>query len=172
VVPNVDTLYSSAWLDLSDGPLVVSAPDTAGRYYLLPVYDMWTDAFAVPGRRTSGTREAHWSPVPTGWTGELPPGGPTGPGPDTDRLDHRSDEEGRPADYEAVHAIQDGFRITALSGWPEEAPSGSSTRTPARTAWRTGCRAPAGGFSPCLRLYAPHPEALDGRWNPPPLAVR
>jgi hypothetical protein len=32
--------------------------------------------------------------------------------------------------------------------------------------------APAGGFSLCLRLYAPHPEALDGRWNPPPLAVR
>jgi hypothetical protein len=29
--------------------------------------------------------------------------------------------------------------------------------------------APAGPFSLCLRLYAPRPAALDGRWNPPPL---
>jgi len=29
--------------------------------------------------------------------------------------------------------------------------------------------APAGPFSLCMRLYAPRPEALDGRWNPPPL---
>ncbi len=30
---------------------------------------------------------------------------------------------------------------------------------------------PAGPFSLCMRLYAPRPEALDGRWNPP-LLVR
>jgi hypothetical protein len=29
--------------------------------------------------------------------------------------------------------------------------------------------APAGPFSLCMRLYAPRAEALDGRWNPPPL---
>lgn len=32
VRPNFDTLYSRAWVDLTDGPVIVSVPDTDGRY--------------------------------------------------------------------------------------------------------------------------------------------
>ena len=72
--PNADTLYSLAWLDLGKEPLIVSTPDTDGRYYLLPVQDMWTNVFAVPGKRSTGTGSDHFAIVSPGWQGEVPAG--------------------------------------------------------------------------------------------------
>lgn len=125
VRPNYDTLYSVAWLDLTKGPAVVSAPDTHGRYYLLPMLDMWTDVFASPGWRTTGTAAANFLVTPPGWTGTVPAGMTqiSAPTPIIWVIG-RTKTDG-PADYEAVHKIQAGYHVTQLSQWgkPPAAPS-------------------------------------------------
>lgn len=118
VRPNFDTLYTILWYDVRDEPLVVSVPDTVGRYYMLPFLDMWSDVFAVVGSRATGTAAGHYALVAPGWDGALPDGVerievPTPIGWAIGRI--RTDGI---ADYEAVHAIQDGFVATPLSVWP------------------------------------------------------
>lgn len=52
--PNVDTLYSSAWIALDQGPVRLDIPATDGRYLSVAMLDMFTDNFAIIGQRDSG----------------------------------------------------------------------------------------------------------------------
>ncbi len=117
VSPNADTLYSSGWLDLSKGPIVLSVPDTHDRYYLMPMLDAWTNVFASPGKRTTGTGKGDFAIAGPGWEGTLPAGvtqikAPT----DMVWIIGRTQTNGK-ADFAAVHAIEDQYKLTPLSAW-------------------------------------------------------
>jgi len=127
VRPNFDTLYSIAWLDMTQEPVVLSSPNTDGRYFLLPMLDMWTDVFASPGWRTTGTQAANYLVTPPGWRPDLKENWLTEfklP-KDTVRLEAptpyvwligRTKTDG-PSDYDAVHKIQAGYKVVPLSQW-------------------------------------------------------
>jgi len=112
---NVDTLYSSAWLDLAKEPIVLSVPDTKGRYYLMPMLDAWTNVFASPGKRTTGTRAGHFAITGPGWSGTLPTGVQQLKSPTNLVWIIGRTQTNGPKDYAAVHAIQKGYKLVPLS---------------------------------------------------------
>lgn len=54
-VPNVDTLYSSAWVDLTGGPVDLTLPDFGSRYFTLQLLDAFAGTTNL-SRRTVGDR--------------------------------------------------------------------------------------------------------------------
>ncbi|HEV8052185.1 MAG TPA: DUF1254 domain-containing protein [Parachlamydiaceae bacterium] len=113
--PNADTLYSSAWLDVSKEPYILSLPDVDNRYFLMPLLSAWTEVFEVPGKRTTGTKAQTYAITGPKWNGTLPEG----------VIEYKSPTSlvwilgriycsGNPEDYAAVHAIQDKINLVPL----------------------------------------------------------
>lgn len=114
---NPDMLRSTAWIDLTDGPVVLSVPDTAGRLYTLSLLDMWTDVFATLGKRTTGTAKGNTVIVPPGWNGVLPSGMARIDAPTSHVWAKALIQTSGQPDQAAVNALQDGFVLTPLAQW-------------------------------------------------------
>lgn len=115
--PNADTLYSLAWVDLSE-PQVFSHPDMGNRFYLFEMTDLWMIDFDAPGTRTTGGAAANYLLTGPGWKGNVPDG-----------MKHipvntsymvilgRIYADGTDEDYKKVNLLQSKLQLTPLSSW-------------------------------------------------------
>lgn len=119
--PNNDTLYSTAWIDLSKGPVTLTMPPAGDRYISVAVMNMFTDNDAVLGTRTTGPKGGRFTIVGPGQ-----PGG----GPDVVRVATpqawvlgRTLIDGA-ADLPAAHKVQNGLTLEGPGGFSYAPPVG------------------------------------------------
>lgn len=133
VAPDLDTLTSSAWLDLSGDPLVLSVPDTAGRYYVVLCHDAWTSVFASVGTRTTGTHAQDFVLVGPCWRGRLPRHLPVVQSPTSMAWILGHVRVDGPADQVAARDVQAQLRLTPLRRWERQAEESRPLAGPVHT---------------------------------------
>ena len=161
--PNADTLYSLAWLDLSE-PQVFSHPDMGNRFYLFEMVDLWmSDLESSPSKRTADGKAANYLMTGPGWKGTVPEG-----------MKHipiatrymvilgRTYADGTEQDYKTVNALQAQYKITPLSAWGKPYTPVAPPVNPNPGLQHD--RQPAGGHSRYGNggLFQPHGQA-DGK---------
>jgi len=114
--PNNDTIYSSAFLELSGGPIEINAPNSADRYFSIAFMQAFTDVFAYIGTRaTQGQGGRHWIVGPQ-WNGEVPAGVRLIRSPTNDVWMLMRTLVDGPADIGAAREFQTGLTLSAPSG--------------------------------------------------------
>ncbi|WP_182912023.1 DUF1254 domain-containing protein [Sphingomonas cavernae] len=121
--PNQDTLYSWGWLDLRQGPVVLTHPEMGNRYFTFEIADMFSDNFAYVGKRTTGGAAGAFAILSPGWDGELPSDilgsfqSPTRFALVFGRTLVKDEK-----DVAAVNALQDGYHMIPLALWGQSDP--------------------------------------------------
>jgi hypothetical protein len=117
VMPNNDTFYSSAWIDLSKGPYLLEVPDMGKRYFTFQMMDVFSNTFDYVGTRATGSKGGKFVIAEQGWKGIVPEGvtktifTPTS----TIWIAARFGEKGA-TDLDGAHKAQDSVRFTPLDG--------------------------------------------------------
>ncbi|NSX13403.1 DUF1254 domain-containing protein [Cupriavidus taiwanensis] len=117
VTANNDTLYSFAGLDLSKEPVVLTVPDTKGRYYIMQLLDAYSRSIEDIGIGTLGAKGGTFAIVGSDWKGTLPPEMVriTSPTPQVYVIG-RTGVDGT-EDLPAARTQQDQYRLTLLSNY-------------------------------------------------------
>jgi hypothetical protein len=114
----LDTQFAVAWADLEKEPVVLSVPNTGGRYYVIALFDMWSNVFASIGSRTTGTDSVNFLMIGPGWQGTPPSNikkifkSPTRFVWVNGQMQSNGSQ-----DYEVVNALQRQYKLTPLSLW-------------------------------------------------------
>lgn len=170
VSPNNDTVYSNAWIDLSEGPVLIESPDMGERYWTLGLLDAWTNPFAYVGRRTTGNRPQLTLVHGPGWRGDRPTDVThtiAAPGNDVWLIGRILVDNDGP-DAERVRALQQALRMRRLDGRDaamrvDTAVDGRDTRVPSARLYRTTVDAALRGNPPSegeMLVWPPEEELL------------
>ena len=120
VRPSVDLLYSSAFIDMNDGPFVYIMPPNAGRYTLVPILDAWSNVFSSIGSRITGEAGGRYLLVGRHWQGVVPDGLTLVRAPTRMVwMVARTQLNGK-ADLPLVHSVQDRIRLQKLAQWQQQ----------------------------------------------------
>ncbi len=128
--PNTDTLYSIAWCDLANEPLVISVPEVDDRYYCIELSGIDSDTFGYVGTRATGSLAGNYLLASPNWKGSI------------DRYNEKADASkkildilprpfydsilllgrtgittGTKVDIEKANQIQQQYTLTTLSDW-------------------------------------------------------
>ena len=117
--PNNDTLYTLTFMDLSEQPVIVETPDMGDRYFTIQLADFYATNFGDIGTRHNNGAAGKYLLVGPHWQGTPPPGitqvfrSPTPWAMTLLRIlvDNRDE-------LEAVHVIQDSFKLSTLDDRP------------------------------------------------------
>ena len=158
VSPNNDTVYSSAWLDLTQEPLVLYTPDAGARYCSYAFYDAYTNNFKVISKRNARAGETYYAITAPQWKGTLPKGMTRVEAPTNSVwLLVRtliSDE----SDWPPVQALQEKMTIVPLSSFGKAVTTSKKTSA-ARSSSGVGNTSPLAFFEQMGALM---------KQNPPP----
>ncbi len=163
-LPNLDTLASSGWLDVGSEPVLVTLPDTHGRYMDVRALDMWTNIVWSSGAqitaRSAGLKSQTIAFVPAGWKGTLPAR--------VQRVDVGTRYvwfvariETRGGDLAAIRTLQRAMRVAPLSAW--SASPGRASTAPAAAGVIGDQVAPGSPGSPRAKVAALAPTAWFDR---------
>ncbi len=115
VRPNNDTLYSSTFIDLSNGPVLLTVPETGERYYSVQFMDPMTEVYGVISRRTHGGGGGTYAILPPGYSGTIPQADDVIEAPNRRAWVLVRYLIDGPEDLPAVHALQDGLSFAPAS---------------------------------------------------------
>lgn len=163
-LPGVDTLDSTGWLDVADEPVIVTLPDTRGRYWDARALDMWTNVLWSSSSVTAhgargGARSQTIAFAAKDWQGALPKGAVRVDVPSRNVwLDVRLQTSGG-RDLTNVKKLQRAIRVVPLSVYTGAA-RGASVAVHAGSAPSEA----ASGGTPAEQVAALDPKAFFTRF--------
>lgn len=157
VRPTVDLLYTSAFIDLAQGPWVLRLPPNPDRFEVFSLLDAWTDVYAAPGTRTHGGAGGSYLLAGPDWRGEVPAGMRLLRGSTRMAwLIGRTQVAGT-QDLPRVHQLQDGVSLMRIGQHtPDaEAPATSPAYSPANPTATPPAKPSASATSPAAPAASP-----------------